>query len=185
MYQWYHITFVFLLTSLSRIFSRSIHVATNENILYFLRMSISWCVCVCMYLCVYIHTYLHSYICCVLSHFSRVQLFVTLWTIACQAPPSMGFPRKEHWSGLPFPSPGVIPDPGFEPRSPVLQGSSLPFELPGNPTWVELKHTHTHTHTHPVRLYSYRTKNKYNYTLRIRTVGRQKECTVPTELRVL
>ena len=52
-----------------------------------------------------------------LSHFSRVQLFVTLWTVACQAPLSMGFPIQEYWSRLPFPSPGYLPDPGIEPTS--------------------------------------------------------------------
>ena len=50
---------------------------------------------------------------------SRVQLFATLWTVARQAPPSMGFPRQEYWSGLPFPSPQDLPDPGIEPPSPV------------------------------------------------------------------
>ena len=52
---------------------------------------------------------------------SRVRLFATPWTVAHQAPLSMGFSRQEYWSGLPFPSPGDIPDPGIEPRSPVLQ----------------------------------------------------------------
>jgi len=47
-------------------------------------------------------------------------LFVTLWTEAYQAPPSMGFSRQEYWSGLPFPSPGDLPDQGIEPRSPAL-----------------------------------------------------------------
>ena len=51
---------------------------------------------------------------------SRVRLFVTLWTVAYQAPPAMGFFRQECWSGLPFPSPGDLPDPGIEPRSPEL-----------------------------------------------------------------
>ena len=51
---------------------------------------------------------------------SRVQLFATPWTIAHQAPWSMGFSRYEYWSGLPFPSPGDLPDPGIEPRSPAL-----------------------------------------------------------------
>ena len=46
---------------------------------------------------------------------SRVRLFVTPWTVAYQAPPSMGFSRQEYWSGLPFPSPGDLPDPGIEP----------------------------------------------------------------------
>ena len=50
----------------------------------------------------------------VLRHFSRVLLLVTPWTVACQAPLSMGFSRHESWSGLPFPSPGDLPDPGIE-----------------------------------------------------------------------
>ena len=50
-----------------------------------------------------------------LSHFSHVQLFVTLWTTAQQAPLSMGFSRQEYWSGLPCPPPGDLPDPGIEP----------------------------------------------------------------------
>ena len=54
---------------------------------------------------------------CVLSRFSRARLFVTPWTVAHQAPPSMGFPRQEYWSGLPFPSPGDLPHPGIEPVS--------------------------------------------------------------------
>ena len=51
---------------------------------------------------------------------SRVRLFATPWTVACQAPPSMGFSRQGHWSGLPFPSPGDLPDPVIEPRPPAL-----------------------------------------------------------------
>ena len=47
------------------------------------------------------------------------------WTVAHQAPPSMGFSRQEYWSGLPFPSPGDLPDPGIEPRSPTLQADAL------------------------------------------------------------
>ena len=60
-----------------------------------------------------------------------VALFVTTWTVACQAPPSMEFSRQEYWSGLPFPSPGNLPDPGIEPESPTLQADSLPSEPPG------------------------------------------------------
>ena len=45
--------------------------------------------------------------------------FATPWTVACQAPLFMGFPRQEYWSGLPFPSPGDLPDPGIEPMSPA------------------------------------------------------------------
>ena len=55
---------------------------------------------------------------------SRVRLFATLWTVAHQAPLSMGFPRQEYWSGLPFPAPGDLPDPGIEPRSPALQAEA-------------------------------------------------------------
>ena len=61
---------------------------------------------------------------------SRVRLFETPWTVAYQAPPSMGFSRQEYWSGLPFPSPGDLPDSGIEPGSPALQADSLPSELP-------------------------------------------------------
>ena len=53
----------------------------------------------------------------VLSGFSHVGLFATLWTRASQAPPSMGFPRQEHWCGLPYPSPGNLPDPSILPES--------------------------------------------------------------------
>ena len=62
-------------------------------------------------------------------------------TVAHQAPLSMGFPRHEYWSGLPFPPPGDLPNPGIKPRSPALQASSLPPELPGKPfaSGVKLK----------------------------------------------
>ena len=59
---------------------------------------------------------------CVLSHFNHVQLFETLWTVALQAPLSMGFSRLEYWSGLPCPPPGDLPDPGIEPKSPASAG---------------------------------------------------------------
>ena len=62
---------------------------------------------------------------------SRVQLFATPWTVTCQAPPSMGFLRQDYWSGLPFSSPGDLPDVGIEPRSPALQADSLPSEARG------------------------------------------------------
>ena len=58
---------------------------------------------------------------------------VTPWTVAWQSPLSMGFPRKEYWSGLPFLSPGHLPDPGIEPGSPTLQVDSLPAEPLGKP----------------------------------------------------
>ena len=56
----------------------------------------------------------------VVESLSRVQLFVTPWTVAPQAPLSIGFSRQKYWSGLPFPSPGNLPDPGIEPESPTL-----------------------------------------------------------------
>ena len=59
---------------------------------------------------------------------SRVRLFATPWTVAYQAPTSMGFSRQEYWSGLPFPSPGDLPNPGIKPRSPALQTDALPSE---------------------------------------------------------
>ena len=64
---------------------------------------------------------------------SHVRLFVTSQTAAYQAPQSMGFSRQEYWSGLPFPSPGDLPDPGIEPRSPALQADALTSEPPGKP----------------------------------------------------
>ena len=65
------------------------------------------CVCVCVCVCVSM---------CI-SHFSHVQLFVTLRTIACQAPLSIEFARQEYWNGFPCPSPGDLPHPGIEPAS--------------------------------------------------------------------
>ena len=59
---------------------------------------------------------------------SRVRLFATPWTVGYEAPPSMGFSRQECWNGLPFPSPGDLPDPGIEPGSLALQADALPSE---------------------------------------------------------
>ena len=67
---------------------------------------------------------------------SRVQLFVTAWTIAYQASLSMGFSRQEYWSGLSFPSPGDLHNSGIELRSPAVQADALHSELPGDP-WGE------------------------------------------------
>ena len=71
----------------------------------------------------------------ILNHFSHVQLFVTPWTTARQAPLSIEFSRQVYWSGLPFPFPGDLSDPGIKQRSPVLQADSLPSEPPGKPTF--------------------------------------------------
>ena len=59
---------------------------------------------------------------------SRVRLFATLWTVAHQAPPSIGFSRQEYRSGVPFPSPGYLHDPWIEPRSPASQADTLTSE---------------------------------------------------------
>ena len=81
----------------------------------FLIVNLFSCFCICMHVCVP-------------NCFSRVWLFVTLWTTACQNPLSMGFFRQEYWSGLPCPPPGDLPDPGIEPvslMSPALAGRFL------------------------------------------------------------
>ena len=62
---------------------------------------------------------------------SCVWLYATPWTVAYKTPLSMEFSRQEYWSGWPFSSPGGLPDPGIEPRSPALQADALPSELPG------------------------------------------------------
>ena len=64
---------------------------------------------------------------------SPIWLCVTLWTVAYHAPPTMGFSRQEYWSGLPFPSPGDLPDHGIEPGPPSLEADALTSEPPGNP----------------------------------------------------
>ena len=78
-----------------------------------------------------------------LSCFSRVWLCVTPWTVAHQAPLSMGFSRQEYWSRLPFPLPEDLPDPGIEPTSrtsPALAGGSLPLTPPGKPRGYDEAH---------------------------------------------
>ena len=67
---------------------------------------------------------------------SHVRLFATPWPVAHQAPPSLGFSRQEYWSGLPIPSPGDLPDPGIEPRSPALQADALISEPPEKPYYI-------------------------------------------------
>ena len=64
---------------------------------------------------------------------SCFQLFATQWSVAYQAPQSMGFSRQEYWSGLPFPSLGDLPNPGIEPGSPAMQADTLPSEPPEKP----------------------------------------------------
>ena len=90
------------------------------------------CVCVCV---------------CVCSVTSVVSdSFVTLWTIACQAPLSMEFSRQEYWSGLPCPPPGDFSNPGIKPAAPALQVDSLPLSHQGSPrsTWRNIKNIVLH-----------------------------------------
>ena len=87
--------------------------------IFILIMNGSWILCVCL-----------------LSYFSRVWLFATPRTEACQAPLFVGFSRQEYWSGLPFPPPGELPNSGIKPTSPVtlaLAGRFFTTELPGKP----------------------------------------------------
>ena len=93
--------------------------------------------------CVSTQAYRHTRA-CVLSRFSHVQLFSTHWTVACQAPLSMGFSRQEYWCGLPCPPPGDLPNSGTEPKSltsPALVGMFFTTGKPG---------THLHTSHSPV-----------------------------------
>ena len=71
----------------------------------------------------YAHVCMHA---CILS---CARLFVTPWTVVHQAPLPMEFPRREYWSGVPFPPPGDLPDPGIEPVSPELQTDALPYAI--------------------------------------------------------
>ena len=86
---------------------------------------------------------------------SCVWLFATPWTVAHQAPLSMEFSRQEYWSGLPFPSPGYLPNPGIEPGSPALQANSVPSESLRKPlkevAWSILINAYTLTRRVPVQ----------------------------------
>ena len=74
---------------------------------------------------------------------SRVQLFVTPWTVGHQAPLSVRFSRQEYWRGLQFPSPGDLPDPGIESRSLTLQADALTSEPPGKSTGLNICNKNT------------------------------------------
>ena len=80
------------------------------------------CVCVCVCVCACAR---------MLSHFSRIQLFSTLWTAAHQASLSIRFSRQEYWSGFPCPPLEDLPEPGIKPTFPALQEDSLPTDPPG------------------------------------------------------
>ena len=82
----------------------------------------------------YIHIHTHT-VKVKVKLLSHVRLFVTPWTVAHQALLSMGFSRQEYWSGLPFPSPEDLPNPGIKPGSPALQADALTSEPPGKPNY--------------------------------------------------
>ena len=86
-------------------------------------------------------------------HLSHVQLFATPWTTAHQAPLSIGFSKQEYWSGLPFPSPGDLPNPVIKSRSSALQADSLPSESPGKPNYNINLTQMTTIHQIPARKY--------------------------------
>ena len=74
------------------------------------------------------------------SHSVVSNSFVKPWTVARQAPLSVGFPRQEYWSGLPFPFPGDLPDSGIKSRFPTMQADSLPSEPPRKPMMLDTGH---------------------------------------------
>ena len=76
---------------------------------------------------------MNNVLCCCVQSLSCIQFFVAPWTVACQAPLSMDFSRQEYWSGLLFPSPEDLPDPGIDPESPAFQADSLTSEPPSRP----------------------------------------------------
>ena len=100
-------------------------IPKQENRNRIVHINVCLCVCVCMCMCVCMRAHALS--------LSDVGFFVTPWTIACQAPLSMGLSRQEYWSGLPFPTPGDLPDPGIKPTSPALAGKIFTTVLPGKP----------------------------------------------------
>ena len=77
----------------------------------------------------------------VVKSLGRVRLFATPWTAAYQVPLSMGFSRQEYWSGLPFTSPGDLPNPGIESVFPALQTDTLPSKPPGGESNQTSNHT--------------------------------------------
>ena len=86
---------------------------------------------------------------CVLSRFSRVCLFATLWAVSHQAPQITGFSREEYWREVPCPSPGDPPDPGIEPKAPAFQADSLPLSHQGSSFLVKVSNNSL-VHTHPL-----------------------------------
>ena len=92
---------------------------------------------------------------------SRVRLFATPWTVAYQAPPSTEFSRQEYWSGLPFPSPGDLPNPEIEPGSPAFQADALTSEPPGKQYYTAKR----------ILIYSIRTETRRPVSLGLTSAG--------------
>ena len=88
------------------------------------------CVCVCMCVC--------TCVCACVCVLSCVWLRDPIWTVAHEAPPSMEFSRQDYWSGLPFPSPADLPNPGIKPGSPARQADALPSEPPGRSMTLQI-----------------------------------------------
>ena len=103
------------------------HIPVNKFGIY--QIFVCFCCCCSSYIVFFNHYSFVNFV--KVKPLNHLQLFATPWTVACQAPPSMGFSRQEYWSGLPFPSPGDLPNPGIEPKSPALQADSLPSEPTG------------------------------------------------------
>ena len=101
---------------------------------------------------------------------SCVRLFVTPQTVAYQAPLSMGFSRQEYWSGLPFPFPEDLPDPGIQPTSPTLQADALPSEPPGKPQTMLNSYYKSHCFKDP----GYKNKGKKREFLRVHNFIRRR-----------
>jgi len=117
---------------------KALHLCCNEGISTYLTFLPSLSVFSFLGFCVYVNTSYWNFgfffflLKLLVFWLSRVRLFVTSWTVVHQASLCVGYSRQEYWSGLPFPSPEDLPNPGIEPGSPALQADSLPFYLCSN-----------------------------------------------------
>ena len=119
-------------------------------------------------MCIYIYTHIAKSLCytpetnttCVHAKLFLLCLTVTLMTVVRQAPLSMGFSRQEYWNGLPFPSPGDLPDPGIKPASPALADGLLPSEPQGKPSDSSLHCPNSMSNT------ASKTKNELDFAFR-------------------
>ena len=115
---------------------------------------------------------------------AHLQLSATPWTVARQAPLSMGLPRQGYWGGLPFPSLGDLPDPGIEPGSPALQADASPSEPPGKPTcnWPSAPlgtgSTHNRWHLHRPQCVGHECSFSHLYSITLTSVWRSHSTTL-------